>query len=168
MTNEQITQQVTDMQARLNNCAQTGRPYRATWHEIKSLITTVTTLQARLAEAHDFNNDVVEREAAVCPEDVSFDEYIRALEKKLTTARADAIRKCAEAAKQKAEEYRGTAERYAEHAKRETLPEAKTIDEDSSAQCFAKCGAMIVFAAALELLANQEEEDGPASGTGIL
>jgi len=75
---------------------------------------------------------------------------------RLATARASAITECVEAARAKAEEYRATAERYAEHAKREELPEAKVIDEDSRDQCFAKQGAMIVFADMLELLAKEE------------
>ncbi len=75
--------------------------------------------------------------------------------------RANAIRECVDLAKSKAEEYHATAERYAE-AKRETLPEAKAIDEDSRDQCFAKYGAMIVFAADLKSLAKGEGDDGPA------
>lgn len=59
------------------------QPFRLKWHEVKSLIATITTLQGRLAEANDFNNDVVEREAACCPEDVPFDEWIAVLRKAL-------------------------------------------------------------------------------------
>lgn len=49
-------------------------------------------LREQLAEAHGDNErlarviqDIEEREAAVCPEDVGFDEYIRTLQRKLET-----------------------------------------------------------------------------------
>jgi hypothetical protein len=89
LTSEQITQMVADMQSRLNSCSQSGTAYRVKWHEVKEIIATIQTLQDRLAEAGAFNNDVVEREAAACPEDVGFDEYIRALERELPAKDAE-------------------------------------------------------------------------------
>jgi hypothetical protein len=79
ITDDQIAQQVADMQSRLDKCAQRGRAYHLKWHEAKSIIAIIQTLQRRLADANDFSNDIVEREAAICPEDVGFDEYIRVL-----------------------------------------------------------------------------------------
>lgn len=89
MTSEQITQLVADLQTRLDTCSQAGQAYRLKWHEVKVVIEAMRILQQRLAEANDFNNDVVEREAAVCPEDVGFDEYIRALQSQLEQLRAE-------------------------------------------------------------------------------
>lgn len=83
LEDDAITQHVAAMQAQLDECARSGRAYRVKWREVKLIITIIKTLQERLAQANDFNNDVVEREAAVCPEDVGFDEYIRVLERKL-------------------------------------------------------------------------------------
>lgn len=105
MSDTQITQRVADMRARLDKCAQAGQAYRLKWHEVKLIIATIQTLQERLTAANDFNNDVVEREAAVCPEDVGFDEYIRSLETKLATAREKAIGECAAAVRAMAEDY---------------------------------------------------------------
>lgn len=82
-TNEQITKLVEDMRAQLDTCVPKGQAYRVKWHDVKEIIAVITTLQQRLTEANDFNNDVVEREAAVCPEDVGFDEYIRTLQSRL-------------------------------------------------------------------------------------
>lgn len=84
MTNEQITQLVTGMQERLHTCVQNGQAYRVKWHDVKEIIATIQILQERLAQANEFNDDVVEREAAVCPEDVGFDEYIRSLQSRLS------------------------------------------------------------------------------------
>lgn len=43
-----------------------------------------------LKQAKDWNLDIEEREAAVCPEDVPFDEYIKVLEKRVVAAAASA------------------------------------------------------------------------------
>ncbi len=50
---------------------------------VSELIGEVERLQTELKDAENWIGDVEEREAAVCPEDVPFDEYIRVLEKKL-------------------------------------------------------------------------------------
>lgn len=83
LTDEQITRQVADMQLRLDACAQAGQTYSVKWRDVKSIIATIQTLQVRLADAKKWQMDVEEREAAVCPEDVPFDEYIHALESAL-------------------------------------------------------------------------------------
>jgi hypothetical protein len=130
----------------------------------KSLCATVNQLRAELSAA--------QAKVALCEGDPlaatlegqGHEFRIERLRAQRDDARANAIRECRDAANQKAEEYRATAERYAEHAKRETLPEARAIDEDSRDQCFAKHSAMIVFAAALESLAK-EGDDGPTTTT---
>jgi hypothetical protein len=50
-----------------------------------------TALHVEIERMTRWQTDVENREAACCPEDVGFDEYIRSLEQKLATARADAI-----------------------------------------------------------------------------
>jgi hypothetical protein len=85
------------------------------------------------------------------------------------TVRARAIGECIDAAKRKAEEYRTTAERYAENAKRETMPEARAVDEDTRDQCFAKKSAMLVFAGDLQsLTATEGEGDDGSTATNNL
>lgn len=99
LTDQQITLQVSEMQARLDACAQTGQPYRVKWQDIKSIIEVIRTLQERLAQAKAWQMDVEEREAAVCPEDVPFDEYIRRLQKHSADLEHDlneSIRQCNE------------------------------------------------------------------------
>lgn len=63
-------------ETKLHQCAHNGRPFTASWGEIKSFLLTIRSLL-------DWQSDAQEREAAVCPEDVSFDEYIRVLERRL-------------------------------------------------------------------------------------
>lgn len=54
------------------------------------LVMDADFLLSHLDEVRKRNDEFVEREAAVCPEDVPFDEYIRVLNKKLD--RADSLR----------------------------------------------------------------------------
>lgn len=84
ISEEQIAQHVAEMQTQLDACAQKGHAYRMRWRDVKAIIKIITTLQERLAQANNFNNDIVEREAAVCPEDVGFDEFIRSLQSRLS------------------------------------------------------------------------------------
>lgn len=99
LSDEQITQMVTDMQAQLSRCSSTGMAYRVKWHDVKEIIATIQTLQERLAEAKKWQMSVEEREAAVCPEDVGFDEYIRTLRSHWLQAehqRNEALDQCTE------------------------------------------------------------------------
>jgi hypothetical protein len=69
--------------------------YDALRAEVSRLKSEVERLRFDLHQAEGWIADVEEREAAVCPEDIGFDEYIRTLQKQLATARADAIGECA-------------------------------------------------------------------------
>jgi hypothetical protein len=60
--------------------------------DYEELSTELSAKDAEIERLRKWHVDVEEREAAVCPEDVGFDEYIRVLDRKLTTACADAIR----------------------------------------------------------------------------
>ena len=64
------------VEAKRKECVKRGRPYATSWGEIGSFVLTIR-------ELWKWQRDVQEREAAVCPEDVPFDEYIRVLERKL-------------------------------------------------------------------------------------
>jgi hypothetical protein len=58
--------------------------------EIERLKGEVGQLKFDLHQARTWIAGVEEREAAVCPEDIGFDEYIRTLQKQLAVVRADA------------------------------------------------------------------------------
>lgn len=60
--------------------------------EIRVLRHLLTTAEREAASLRQQLAAIAEREAAVCPEDVGFDEYIRALQKQLAAAREDGER----------------------------------------------------------------------------
>jgi len=69
-----------DFQTRLDECAAQGKRFPIKWRELKALLQTIHALKKQLS-------DIEEREAACCPEDVPFDEYIWALKKRMAEAR---------------------------------------------------------------------------------
>jgi hypothetical protein len=64
----------------------------ATGSDYDELRALAAQLQRRLADAKAWQMSVEEREAAVCPEDVPFDEYIRSLQSALAAAQAEVER----------------------------------------------------------------------------
>lgn len=92
-------EQLADMRTRLSSCSASGRPFTVKWREVKLILATILTLQEQLKQAKAWQMDVEEREAAVWPEDVPFDEYIRHLQKHNADLEHDlneAIRQCNE------------------------------------------------------------------------
>lgn len=75
--------QLRDFQARLDRCAEEGKRFPIKRHEVKAFLSTVNALKERLRLAKEWQMNAEEREAAVCPEDVGFDEHIHSLEKRL-------------------------------------------------------------------------------------
>jgi len=65
---------------------QKARRFQGLVHEVSRLNSEVERLRFDLGQAHGWIADVEERERAVCPEDVGFDEYIRTLQTQLTAA----------------------------------------------------------------------------------
>lgn len=65
------------------NCLATSQ------RDVEELRAMLADARFALKQAEGWISDVTEREAAVCPEDVGFDEYVRSLQKQLAEARAE-------------------------------------------------------------------------------